>query len=139
MSRSSRRGVLRGIATLSAAGALPASALTNPDAEVIGLAQRVVDAEAACIAAYSIPTLTAEEERALDPVRGGLIRDTAEKAEALAVLPVVTLAGALAKARAALAVADRDPADGEIIVKDYVDWLAYAALEDLTRVLEKQA
>jgi len=139
MSRSSRRGVLRGIATLSAVGALPAVAHGNPDAEVIRLAQGVIDAEAACFASYETPSRSLAEEKAREPERERLLSAISNQAEALAPLPVVTLAGALSKARAALAVADKDAKNGEIVTHDYVDWLAYAALEDLVKVLEEQA
>jgi hypothetical protein len=46
-------------------------------------------------------------------------------------MPVLTLVGVLAKARADLAVADRWPENDEI--NGYSEWLVYADLEDLVR------
>jgi len=135
-----RRNLLGGVAALAAAPVpVLAMAVPSPDAEVIRLAQGVIKAEAAYQAAYEIPNLTVEEEQALEPQRQLLMDAASDQAEALAPLPVVTLAGVLAKARAALAVADRSSVDGEIVVKDYVEWLAYAALEDLVQVAGGEA
>ena len=147
----SRRTLLGGLAAIVAnpTAALPAQSAAadlldrrsapSPDAEVIRLAHGVIDAEAACLAAYAVPTSTPEEEQAREPERDRLMSAVCDQAEALAPLPVTTLAGVLAKARAALAVADRSPATGEINVKDYAEWLAYAALEDLVQVMGEKA
>ncbi|MFC0389490.1 hypothetical protein [Muricoccus vinaceus] len=147
----SRRTLLGGLAAIvanptaalpvqsAAADALDRRPAPSPDAEVIRLAHEVIEAEAACLAAYAVPSSTPEEEQAREPERDRLINAVCDKTEALAPLPVATLAGVLAKARAALAVADRNPADGEINVKDYAEWLAYAALEDLVKVMGERA
>ncbi|TPG41932.1 hypothetical protein EAH89_28205 [Roseomonas nepalensis] len=135
-----RRGLLGGIAALAVSPA-PGLVLSAscPDAEAIRLAEGVIEAEAACCAAHDLPTPTEEEEQARQPERDRLMGVVSERAEALAPLPVATLVGVLAKARAALAVATKDATDGEIIVHDYAEWLAYAALEDLVRVAEGEA
>jgi hypothetical protein len=118
-------------ALLPATLVLPAP--TPADAEAVRLAQAVIEANAAHYAAVEAGAGSFEAEREHEPAAARCLKVLEGHAEALAVLPAVGLSGIAAKARAALALL-RDE-DGGIIAKDDAQLLAYAALEDLMRVV----
>ncbi|WP_424139097.1 hypothetical protein [Roseomonas chloroacetimidivorans] len=115
---------------------IAARAARHPDAEVMRLAQEVADMEAAFIASYQPPPVTLEEQEAREPEQDRLMHAISDHADLLAQMPVATLAGIVAKARAALAVAEHCPETGEVIARDYIQMLAFGALEDLVRIME---
>jgi hypothetical protein len=118
-----------GLAGVPAAG-LAAGAV--PDAEVIRAAAAVERAEAAIIAAYEPPAETWEEDRAREPLISRLADERDDCMGALSALRATTLAGLIAKARAAYAMApDKDRDTGHIVSNDIGDQIAFEIVEDL--------
>jgi hypothetical protein len=132
MSALSRRAALAAPAALVVAPALPASA-AQPDAEVIRLAAEVIRLQTALVATHEPPARTVEEERAREPEQRRLAGLLDEAADALAVLAPCTLAGFVAKARAAFALADQS-IEGELQAHGIDDLLTLALVEDLARL-----
>jgi hypothetical protein len=122
-------------APLPAATVLPDPA--PADAEAVRLSQEVIEANAAHYAAVEAGAGSFEAEREHEPAAARCLKVLEERAEALASLPAAGLLGITAKARAALALL-RDE-EGGIIAKDDAQLLAYAALEDLVRMMGGEA
>lgn len=101
------------------------------EAEIVRLAHAVVETEAAYAASFEPPATTIAEEEAREPMQERLSAARNVHLNRLTALPAVTLAGIIAKARAAYAMAIKDPHEGEIIVHGVSDVLAFCVVEDL--------
>jgi hypothetical protein len=111
---------------------------TAEDAEVTRLAQAVVEAHVAHEVAVMAGAGSFEAEAEHAPEVAERFEALEERAEALAAMPVLGLAGIVAKARAALAMLPKGP-EGEVEAGDNAHLLAYGALEDLVRLMGEGA
>jgi hypothetical protein len=119
-------------------GTLVLPAPTPADAEAERLAQTVIEANDAHEAAIIAGAGSFEAEADYAPEVARCSKVLADRREALAAFSVTGLTGIVAKARAALAVAPRGP-EGKVEAGDSAQLLAYAALEDLVRVVGGEA
>ncbi|MBB5695515.1 hypothetical protein [Muricoccus pecuniae] len=126
------------LGALSAAAVAPAVAVAAPAPDVVLITEcaRAMEAQRECEASYCYPLhLTAEEAKPYED-RADHFADLAfTHAENALDLPANTLAGAAAKARAALALAAKR-SDGSLITNGTPDDLAWSALGDLLRLLK---
>lgn len=114
--------------------AQPLLAATGPaDAEVIRLAAEVERLEAAWSATFGQPAGTPADEAARDR----LARQREQAAGHLATLTPRTLAGLIALARAAQALAEKD-ADGDFVARDDADLLRLTLMEAVAALGEAQ-
>ncbi|TPG49553.1 hypothetical protein EAH89_21325 [Roseomonas nepalensis] len=137
-----RRNLLGGLAALAGAPALPHSAGSTAglcDATLIAKCGEVIAAHEACVASYCYPiNATPAQAKPYEEMADHYAGISFEAAEVAAQLPATTLAGLLAKAQAALAIATTDR-DGQFLVSDNAEWLAIACLEDLVRFADGAA
>lgn len=121
-------------ATLIPAAGIPATA--SPDAALIAECVQAIEAHCQCEASYCYPLhLTVEEAKPYED-RADHFADLAFAHAGKALdLQTNTLAGAAAKARAALALAAKR-SDGSLITNGTPDDLAWSALGDLLRLLQ---
>lgn len=129
LSGATRRAALAAGAALLAA---PATAAPNPDAELIRLADEVIRLQAALCATYE-GLVTLEQERAVAPEQTRLAELIDDAADDLAEMAPSTLAGFIAKARAAFALGTQTR-DGELEATGIDDLLLVALVEDLARL-----
>ena len=103
MSRSSRRGVLRGIATLSAAGALPAAAYSSPDADLLIWCARWAEADA-CFSTVTEPYAHTLDDPPpeVEAAAAAFSHEAHDMLERIQTTPAQTVAGWRAKAKVAL-------------------------------------
>lgn len=130
-----RNFLAAGLAMPVAVGAAPVPA-GGDDAELIALAERVVMAHRAYVNSYDPPAQSIEDEHAREPEQDRLWGVAVELAETLAPMVPTTMAGIVAKARAAYEMAEKE-IGGALSTRGPCDLLAGRLLEDLAGVTRR--